>query len=550
MDAVVDGDNVRIPNRLVPALAKIGVVAAAYVITARVGLSLDAVGGFATVVWPASGIALAALLLGGYRLWPAVWIGAFATNYLTGASIPTAAGIAIGNTLEAVAGVSLLNNVPGFRRELARVRDAIALMVLPVLFSTLIAATIGVGTLYIAGRLSTSQLTDAWRTWWLGDAIGDLIAAPFILVWITWKGRASASRLAESIALGIAIVVAGMTVFAGAPDVGSVVRGREYLIFPPLIWAALRFGTRGAVTSVLITGVIAVYYTASGRGPFAHADLHDNLLALQLFTGVTAATFLLLGASIAERTRTARELRVAREIAESANQAKANFLGVVSHELRTPLNAMMGYVELLLMQIDGALTGGQRENLERIRQSQRHLLALIEDVLGFAQVEAGRLSFALQPVCVGETFSAIQKLVERDAEKKSISLSVAAIDDSLKVVADPDKLRQVLLNLVSNAMKFTSAGGSIELNARRDGTVAIIDVRDTGIGISAENLQHVFDPFFQVDQGGTRKYPGVGLGLSIVRDAILAMNGQVGITSEPNKGTDVTIKLPLSNDAA
>lgn len=317
MDGIVERGNVRIPNSLLPTIVKVGGVAAAYVITARIGLSLDAVGGFATVVWPASGIALAALLLGGYRLWAAVWIGAFAANYLTGASIPASAGIALGNTLEAVAGVSLLNNVPGFRRELSRVRDVIALMILPVLFSTLIAATIGVGTLYISGKLYSTQLADAWRSWWIGDAIGDLIAAPFLLVWLTWTRRTRFSRVSESLALGVAIVLAGMIVFAGAPEVGSVARGREYLIFPPLIWAALRFGTRGSVTSVLITAVIALYYTASGRGPFVHGDLHDNLLALQLFTGVTGATFLVLGASIAERVRTARDLRVAREIAKA-----------------------------------------------------------------------------------------------------------------------------------------------------------------------------------------------------------------------------------------
>jgi signal transduction histidine kinase len=531
-------------------MLQIAVVTAIYVVTARLGLSLDAVGGFATVVWPASGIALAAVLLGGYRLWPAIWIGAFVTNVLSGATIAAAAGIAIGNTAEVIAGAYLLHRVPGFRVQLDRLRDVLALMILAAGLSTLLAATTGVGTLYISGIMPREQLADAWRAWWIGDAIGDLLAAPFILVWAQWNVRFRANRIGESIALSAVIVLIGILVFAGEPSTASVARGREYLLFPPLIWASLRFGTRGSVTSTLLAAVIAVVYTASGRGPFVRAELHDNLLALQLFVGVVGATFLLLGASIAERAKTARDLDTARETAESANKAKATFLGVVSHELRTPLNAIMGYVDLLLMQINGTLTHNQREILERVRQSQRHLLALIEDVLGFAQVEAGRFSLNLQPVNLGETFSSVEQIVSQEAAKKSIELRIAETDPSLVVVADPDKLRQVILNLVSNAVKFTSSGGTIDLRAARDTTDAILNVRDSGIGIAKENLERVFDPFYQVDQGGTRKYPGVGLGLSIVRDAVIAMNGRVAITSEPGKGTDVSIRLPLSNDAA
>lgn len=525
-------------------------VAAAYVITARVGLGIDAVGGFATVVWPASGIALAAILLGGYRMWPAVWVGALVANMLTGAPFPVAAGIGIGNTAEAIAGAWLLHSVPGFRIQLDRVRDVLALMILAAGLSPVLAATTGVATLHLSGIMPRTEVADAWKSWWTGDAIGDLIAAPFILVWAQWNPRLRVKRMGESVTLGIAIVILGIVIFAGAPSIGSVARGREYLFFPPLVWASLRFGTRGSVTSTAIAAVIAVVYTASGRGPFVRGDLHDNLLALQLFVGIAGATFLLLGASIAERVKTARDLEAAREVAEGANKAKATFLGVVSHELRTPLNAIMGYVDLLLMQIDGSLTSKQRETLERVRQSQRHLLALIEDVLGFAQVEAGRFSLILQPVNIRETFNNVEQLVSQEAMKKSIALSVADIDPSLTVTADADKLRQVILNLVSNAVKFTSSGGSIDLRARRNGDEAVMNVKDSGIGIARENLGRVFDPFYQVDQGGTRKYPGVGLGLSIVRDAVLAMNGRVEITSEPGKGTDVSIRLPISTHAS
>lgn len=526
---------------------QIVIVALSYVTAARIGLSLDTVGGFATLVWPASGIALAALLLGGFRLWPAVAIGAFIANYLTGAPPFAAVGIALGNTCEALAGAYLLRKLPGFRCQLDRVRDVLAMIILAAGLSTLVSATIGVTTLLTFDLIPPAGYSETWKAWWLGDSIGDLLAAPLILVWAEYKPRIRIRRFGESLALALAIFAIGFMVFGANSSGYGASTGREYMLFPPLIWAALRFGTRGAVTSSALVTVIAVFYTAMGRGPFAQGELHGNLLALQTFAGISGATFLVLGASIEERRRGAKDLNAAREIAESANRAKAGFLAVISHELRTPLNAIMGYVELLILEIDGPLNAGQRGILERIRQSQRHLLSLIEDVLGFAQVEAGRLSFTLQPVRVRDAIASIEPIIEQESKKKQLTLSIVEAPLELAVRADPDKLRQVLLNLVTNSIKFTPPNGSVSIFAERERGRVKIDVKDTGIGISAKNLGHVFDPFFQVDQGGTRKFPGVGLGLSIVRDVVLAMEGDVEIESEPGKGTTVSVILPSAD---
>jgi len=525
-------------------LLEIVVVALAYLAAARIGLSFDAIGGFATLVWPPSGIALAALLLGGYRLWPAIAIAAFTVNFSAGAPVLAAVGIALGNSAEALLGAYLLRRIGGFRTQLDRVRDVIALMGLAAGVSTLVSATTGVTVLLAANLIPPAGYAETWKAWWVGDAIGDLIAAPLILVWAGWKPRIPRfQRIGESLALAATLLVTGYFVFRFATQDGGS-RGREYMLFPPLIWAALRFGVRGSVTSATAVTAIAIFYTSVGLGPFVRADMHDSLLVLQTFVGITSATFLVLGASISERRKGARDLHMARETAEAANRAKSGFLAVVSHELRTPLNAITGYVELLQMEIDGPLTEKQRSVLDRVRHSQRHLLSLIEDILGFAQVEAGRLSFALQPVPVRDALASIETIVGREAERRGVNIRVGDTDPSLCVHADPDKLRQILLNLVTNAMKFTPAEGTITILAGRDGDNTKISVSDTGIGISEENLAQVFDPFFQVDQGGTRKYPGVGLGLSIVRDAVLAMNGDVRIESALGKGTKVTVLLP------
>ncbi|HEX2721762.1 MAG TPA: MASE1 domain-containing protein, partial [Gemmatimonadaceae bacterium] len=511
---------------------RIAAVAAAYLIAAAVGLSLDAVAGFATLVWPASGIALAAIMLGGFRLWPAITLGAYIANQLAGAPAPTALAIAIGNTGEALVAAYLLRQDPDFRVSLDRPRDVLALIILASGVATTVSATVGVGSLYLSGIVAVPNVEETWRAWWVGDMIGDLLVAPLILVWANSRSiRPNRVGAAEASLLALGIVVATIVVFGMPGSSADATRGREYLLFPPLIWAALRFGVRGAVTAVVAVATIAVTQTALGRGPFIRPELHQSLLALQTFMGVSGATFLILGASSSEKRRTEAQLRTAQETAEEANRAKAGFLAVVSHELRTPLNAISGYLDMLSMELDGPLTPKQRSSVERMSQSQRHLLSLIEDVLGFAQTEAGRRSFSIRPVRVRDAMEAIESIVVAEVTKKGLKLELLAEADP-HVLADPDKLRQVLLNLVTNAMKFTPPGGAITVFAERTGDQVRISVADTGIGIPREQLHRVFDPFYQVEQGDTRRYPGIGLGLSIVRDAVRAMEGEVGIESE------------------
>jgi len=524
---------------------EIAVVALAYLMAAHIGLALDAVSGFATLVWPAGGIALAAILLGGFRLWPAIAIGAFLANLFNGASPLVALGIAVGNTAEAVLGAWLIRRTKNFHLQLDRVRDVLVLLILAAVVSTVVAATVGVTTLLIGGVIPVGRVAETWRAWWIGDAMGDLLVAPLILVWAAWKPRRIAlPRAAEAVALVAAIVGVSLIVFGNPQSLESPARAREYMLFPPLIWAALRFGLFGSVTSAVLVTIIAVAETVLRHGPFVRPELHDSLLALQTFMGVSGATFLFLGASMSERERNREELKAARENAEAANRAKSGFLAMISHELRTPLNAITGFVDVLSLELDGPLTDKQRDGLSRIAQNQRHLLSLIEDVLGFAQVEAGRLSFALQPVNPCESIATVETIVAQEVGRKGLNLIVADCDVGIRVLADPDKLRQIVLNLVTNAIKFTPRGGEIRIRVQAVEETVRIAVADTGIGIPEDKLDYVCDPFFQVEQGDTRRYPGVGLGLSIVRDVVLAMNGEIAIESELGKGTTVTINLP------
>jgi signal transduction histidine kinase len=527
-------------------VGRVVAVAVVYIVAARAGLQLDAVSGFATLVWAPTGIALAALLLGGYRIWPGVFLGALIANVWTGAPVVVALGIATGNTLEALLGSYALRRIPGFRLSLDRVMDAVALIVLAAGLSTLVSATIGVASLHLGGLVAPADIMETWRSWWLGDAIGALLVAPPILIWATApRFSPSPVRMLEAAALAASVLITSLVMFLPVTS-PSRAFNYPYVVFPPLIWAAIRFGQCGAVTTTFVVSAIAVWGTAMGNGPFVVSTLHGSLYALQTFMGMTGATFLILGASISERARAEKELQSAYNLVSKANRAKAEFLAVMSHELRTPLNAIAGYAELLSLGVSGSLSEKQADAIARIRTNQQHLLALIDDVLSFAKIEAGVTVVTPQQVRLRNALDSLEPLVRPELLQKQLTLSYDPGDPDLEVVADPTKLRQILLNVLGNAIKFTAAGGRIALDVLRDGDFARIRVADSGIGVATEDLEQIFEPFYQVDSGTTREYPGVGLGLAISRDLARAMGGDVSIESTLGKGSLVSIAIPIA----
>jgi signal transduction histidine kinase len=350
----------------------------------------------------------------------------------------------------------------------------------------------------------------------------------------------------ESLALLVVLVVTGAIVFVASQ--GDVITAfpQPYFLFPVLIWASQRFGPRGAALSVFIVSTIAVYGTVLGRGPFAGASIHHSLVELQAFMGVVATTFLVLAADVAERRAAEEDAMQARLLAEEANKAKADFLAVVSHELRTPLNAIAGYTDLLLCQVQGPLNEKQLDSLQRINRNYLHLLSLIDDVLGFTRVETGRLIIRPERVRVVDVIEAVEPMILPEANRKRIALQREPVDASLCVVADPDKMRQIVANLLSNAVKYTETGGHVSITAAASDGRVRIRIADSGIGIPTDQLSRVFDPFYQVERGTTRRFPGIGLGLTIARDLAFAMQGAIDLQSAPGQGTIVTLSFPAS----
>ena len=524
-------------------------LAAVYALAVRLGLAFNPEAGFATPVWPPAGIALAVVLLLGNRLLPGVFLGACTAALLARAPLLVTLGIAVGGTCQVLAAATLLRRVPTFSITLERVTSVVALIVGAAVACTTISATVGVGTLYVAGLVRPSQLPEAWRAWWVGGMVGILLFTPLILAWSTRPRARRELHWVEKAALVASLtVVSALTFFENllhVPKLATPFHPADLLVVV-LLWAAIRFGQRGATAAVLGVSVVAIVATVLKDGPFRQPVLTDSFLLLQTYMAIVAATCLMFGATIAERRIANQDARRAELAAETANRAKSQFLAVMSHELRTPLNAIQGFAELLHTGVYGPLNEKQTDAVQRIVQNEKSLLAMINEMLGFVDAERGPLAGASEDVLVADAFDGVERLIRQEVARKHLVVQRELAAPRLAVRADPTALQQVLVSLLSNATKYTGDGGTITLGADGDGEKVRMRVSDTGIGIRREEIERIFEPFFQADSGTTRQYSGVGLGLTIARNLVQNMSGEVTIASEVGQGTTATVVLPAA----
>ena len=523
-------------------------LAVAYFIAGKAGLRFASVHPSATAIWPPTGIAFAALLMLGYRVWPGIFIGAFIVNLTTAGSIATCLAIATGDTLEGLIGVWLVMRFAGGLKVFDTAQNIFKFAVLACLASTTVSASVGVTSLAVGGYARWADYGPIWLTWWVGDASGGLIVTPVLVLWRQshlWS--AIRRRPIEAALLLLSMVGIDFFVFGGVLAPGTP---GMFLCIPALVWTAFRFGQWEAASAVALLTAIAGWGTARGFGPFAPAGPFESLLLLRGFTAVMSAITLPMSAVLSDRERIIAQRaaalereRAARADAESANRAKDEFLAMVGHELRNPLTPILLALGLMRTREEHP----QERELTIIERQVRHLVRLVDDLLDVSRVTSGKIELKKEPVEIADAVAKAIEIAGPLLEPRKQGLSVEVPRHGLTVEADPTRLAQVISNLLTNAAKYTESGGRITLIAERERGEVVLRVRDNGIGIEPAMLNKVFDLFVQDRRTVHRSEGGLGLGLSIVKSLVAMHGGTVTAFSEGwGRGSEFVVRLPAA----
>jgi signal transduction histidine kinase len=499
-------------------------LACIYAVVGNLGLRMDAVAGFATLVWPPTGIALAALSLLGLELWPGVALGAFVVNVWTGATVPVALGICVGNTLEAVVGAYVLRRLGGSHGPLERLSHVLCLIGPTALGSSTISATIGVLSLHAGGIIESRSLGQTWRAWWVGDVLGDLTVGAVLLTWVGARiTRPPWPRIVEAGAVGASTIAVGAAVFFSKQGAASDAFLQACLLLPLLMWAALRFALRGATAMTFVVSAIAIAGTARGCGPFVQERLAKSLLSLQGFMGFAAAMALTFGAVVNELAKAIR--------------ARDRVLAIVSHDLKNPLHTIRIATAVLKR------VGTRSDLVSPVDRAVDRMEYLIRDLLDLAAMGAGTVSLR---VSAQDARALVEEAVEMTralAADRVQALRVVVEGPNVSVSCDRERILQVFSNLIGNAIKFTPAGGTITIGMARDGArTTRFRVSDTGAGIDPADLPHIFERFQRGREGPHR---GTGLGLSIAKAIVVAHGGKIWVESRPGHGSTFFFTLPV-----
>jgi signal transduction histidine kinase len=512
-------------------LPLIGILTVVYFIVGKLGLMLASLHASASPVWPPAGIALAALLLLGYRVWPAIFIGAFLVNVTTAGSIATSFAIATGNTLEALAGAWLVNRFGDGMHVFDRPQGVFKFAVAAAA-STIISPVFGVTSLALAGFADWTNYGAIWLTWWLGDATGDLVFAPLVLLWSgASKRRWSKKEAVEVGALLVLLVFLSGVVFGGGFDVSSRNYPIAFICGPVVIWTAFRFSQRETAIGIFILSVIAMWGTLHGFGPFVKETENQSLLALQSWVAVLTITAMALSAGMAERRRIEEELQQQKAVVETANRTKDHFLAMLSHELRTPLTPVISALESL--EIEPTQTADTKDALAMIRRNIELETRLIDDLLDFTRIARNKMQLRFAPVDAHLALLNVVEICRAEAESKRLRVHLNLRATTHHVAADAAKFQQIIWNLLKNAIKFTPEDGEIVVSSSNPSPeVLTISVQDTGIGMEPEVMERIFEPFEQGNRSFERRFGGLGLGLAISKSLAQAHGGTLTVQSD------------------
>src|SRR6266446_1879819 len=518
-------------SRRFSTLPAIGILTVIYFIVGKLSLQLAFVHPSASPVWPPAGIALAALVVFGYRTWPAIFLGAFLVNVTTAGNIGTSLCIATGNTLEAVCGAWLVNQFAGGTRIFDRAQDVFK-FALAVMVSTAVSPTFGVTSLAVGGLADWANYRTIWLTWWLGDATGALVVAPLLILWsIGPRWRLNPKRHLEVGLLLLVLLMLGEAVFGGWFPITARNYRISFICGPIVIWMAFRFTQRETATGIFVLSAIAIWGTLRGFGPFVMATENQSLLIAQTFTAVLVITALALAAGMAEGRRAEAAIEQQKAVVEAANRTKDNFLAMLSHELRTPLTPVIAALDVL--EALPSQTEDSKASLAMIRRNVELESQLIDDLLDLTRIARDKLQLKFEQIDAHQAITNVVDICKMEANARKIRVHLNLRAGAHHVSVDTAKFQQIIWNLLKNAIKFTHENGEIAISSTNPSPqMVVISVRDTGIGIEPEIMERIFNPFEQGDQSLHRRFGGLGLGLTISKSLAEAQGGTLVARSE------------------
>src|SRR5262245_950016 len=506
----------------------------------KLGLTLASINPSASPVWPATGFALAILLLRGYRVWPAIFVGAFLANASSAGSIYTSAAIATGNSLEGVVSAFLINRWSGGVRTFTTPTGIVKFALISTA-ATAISPAIGVSSLSFGGYAEWAGFGPIFISWWLGDLAGALVVAPVLVLW------ANDPRTPASETIAIFVVAASIGLIAFSPVIEQTVNRTPlaFLAVAPLVWTALRRDPRDTATAALILAGFAVWGTSVGGGPFSWAGFNESFVLLVMFVVSAAIPSLMLSTMTAElqasHATLERKVEERTHQLELANLAKARLIAVTSHDLRQPLQTLFllnGVLRRLATDSHVAPAIAGQEN------AIKAMSELLDSLLDISKLEAGATKPQIIDAGLDELFEGLRVEFVGIAATKGLYFEILGSSETART--DPMLLGQVLRNLLSNALKFTHEG-SVRMQCVREHGQLRIDVTDTGRGIASEHMPHIFEEFYQAEGMPNTAREGHGLGLSIVHRLIQLLGHQIKVASTKGEGSTFSIVLPVGS---
>jgi len=532
-------------------LAAIGVI---YFALAKGGLALASIHPSATPIWPPTGVALAAVLLWGYRTWPAIFAAAVIANATTAGSVATAIAIATGNSLEAVVGAYLINRWSRGCNTFSTPNSVAKFALICFVIATPISASIGLTSLATAGYIEWTNFANAWVTWWLGDVAGALVIAPVIVLWASSHYHAfNRNEFLETVGVLATAAAVGLIAFSPLIEQTPSRDPLGFLAILPMLWAALRRGPRDTATVALVLAGITIWGTLTGGGPFTTADLNVSFLLVLMFLISITVPSLLLSADVEVRKKAEESLRRAqieleRKVAERTRElelaiaAKSRFLAMASHDLRQPLHAL----GLFVAQLRTPLKSRERtKTIELVDATRKEMDEMFNSLLDISRLDAGILTPKITEFPIARLLQKIETRFDQATREKDLRLRVRRSDAWVR--SDAMLLERILLNLVSNAVRYTLRGGII-VGCRRRGEMLRIEVWDSGPGIPEDQKQNIFGEFFQLTAPDRSRSGGLGLGLAIVDRLRLLLNHQIDLASTVGRGSRFAILVPMADE--